>query len=333
MEEMQQFVIPAQTITPAGETRRVGFELEFSGIEFMKVVALAADVLEARSEVHNQAEATLMSPRLGEFVIEVDSELAKNLAQRWKDIREARLEDDNIGKWAVNLTTELVPVEVVCPPIALDQLHELSPLVEALRNDGALGTSSAMLYAFGLHINPELADLSPQHIASYLKAYAVAQDWLVRKHNVDFTRRLTPYIDLYPAAYIQMVLDYDETVTQQQLIDDYLAHNATRNRALDLLPLFRHLDDKQILERIDDPRIKSRPTFHYRLPNCEIDREGWDISRSWNIWCVLESLVEDESLLASLVSQCRTYKPPLITPTEKPWFSELDKLHHALVSG
>jgi len=332
MTEMQHYVVPAQTLNPTGQTRRVGFELEFSGIELLQVVALAADALQARSEVHNQAEATL-STGLGDFIIEVDSELAKTLAQRWEATREGGLESDHIGKWAVNLTTELVPVEVVCPPIALDQLHELNPLVDTLRSNGALGTSGSLLYAFGLHINPELADLSPQHLVAYLKAYVIAQDWLVRKHKVDFTRRLTPYIDLYPAAYIQRVLNYDEAVSQQQLIDDYLSHNATRNRALDLLPLLKHLDEQQIRDRIPDSRIKARPTFHYRLPNCEIDRKDWNLARSWNIWCVLEALVENEPLLARLVAQYQAYDPPLVAPTEKPWFSELDDLHAALVSG
>ena len=74
---------------------------------------------------------------------------------------------------------------------------------------------------------------------------------------------------------------------------DYLEDNPTRNRALDLMPLFAHLDADLLAEYVDDPRIKARPTLHYRLPDCDIDNPRWHFSTVWNDWVVLEQIVAD----------------------------------------
>jgi hypothetical protein len=75
-----------------------------------------------------------------------------------------------------------------------------------------------------------------------------------------------------------------------EIFSDYLAHNASRNRALDLLPLLAEIDEERVRGTVDDPRIKARPAFHYRLPNCQIERPDWSLSASWNTWLVVEQL-------------------------------------------
>ena len=86
---------------------------------------------------------------------------------------------------------------------------------------------------------------------------------------------------------------------------DYLHHNPTRNKALDLLPLFAHLDSSLLAEYVDDERIKSRPTLHYRLPDCDIDNPKWRFSTVWNDWVVLEQLVANAPDLTDLVREFR----------------------------
>jgi hypothetical protein len=46
--------------------------------------------------------------------------------------------------------------------------------------------------------------------------------------------------------------------------------------------------------------VKPRPTFHYRLPNCELTTPGWSPRADWNRWVALERLAEDRELLAEL---------------------------------
>lgn len=331
------YVLPGRMETQAGETRRVGFELEFAGLEFKQTVSVVSKCFEVDAHTSSQAESTIAHPTWGDFIIEVDSELAKNLARDRAEQRRHRgdeqVSDDPLAEWLVNLTTELVPVEVVCPPIDMDCLNDLDGLVRALRKAGARGTAGSVVYAFGVHINPELPSLKPAVIARYLKAYVIAQDWLLRRHEVDLTRRITPYIDLYPAAYRRKAVAYDDDVTLETLVADYLDHNATRNRALDMLPLFKHLDEDRVAREVKDTRVKARPTFHYRLPNCEIDKPGWKLSESWNIWCVLEALSENGELLDELARQYRRYDSNLINLEKAPWHRTLDNLLDDLVSG
>jgi hypothetical protein len=331
------YIVPRQRFTEEGNIRRVGFELEFAGLTLKQTVAVLASVFDTQATTNSVAHATVPHERWGNFGVEVDSELAQTLARERADYRRStgkqEVGEDSLAEWLVNLTTELVPVEVVCPPIAMDELPMLDPMVDALRDAGAEGTAGALHYAFGVHINSELPGLSPSLIARYIQAYVIAQDWLVERHEVDLTRRVTPYVNLYPAAYGRLVLDYDEHTTLDRLITDYLKHNRTRNRALDLLPLFTHMDEDRIRQAIDDSRIKARPTFHYRLPNCHIDRPGWRLAEGWQIWCVVEALAQDAGLLAELASQYRDYDSNLINLGKPPWHNILDSLLVDLASA
>ncbi len=328
------YAMPAHMESHSGNTRRAGFELEFAGLEFRATVRVLEKVFKVSAEINSEAEAILEAPELGKFVVEVDSELAKQLAKSRAKGRSSRgAGDDPLAQWLVNLTTELVPVEVVCPPIPFDRLPELDAMVRSLRSAGAEGTAESVVYAFGVHINPELPALDAATVSRYLKAYVVAQDWLIRRHRVDMTRRFTPYIDVYPSAYCRRVVDYPADVSLETVLDDYLEYNATRNRALDMLPLFSELDAERVNQAVSDSRIKSRPTFHYRLPNCEIERGDWGLAESWNIWCVIEALAADSDLLGEVTDAYRQHASQLINFTRAPWHRTLDKILTDLVSG
>ena len=70
---------------------------------------------------------------------------------------------DEWSELIVRLAAEqLVPFEIVSPPIPMDRLGELESLIRRLRESGAQGTESGAFYAFGLHFNPELPDLDPK---------------------------------------------------------------------------------------------------------------------------------------------------------------------------
>jgi hypothetical protein len=327
------YALPARLHTESGEPRHVGFELEFAGLEFRDTVRAVSRVFGLEATTHTQAEASVEHPEFGKFVVEVDSELAKQLAKSRAKGRSKGSSDDPLAEWLVNLTTELVPVEVVCPPIPIEKLTVLDALVQALREAGAEGTAESVVYAFGVHINTELPALTAATVVRYLRAYTIAQDWLVRRHRVDLTRRFTPYVDLYPTGYRKRVLAYGDDVSLDELLDDYLEYNDTRNRALDMLPLFKCLAKEKLAAVITDTRVNARPTFHYRLPNCEIERGDWRLSDSWNLWCVVEALANDAEQLDELTHQCRRYESHLINLTRAPWHKTLDRILNDLVSG
>lgn len=286
--------------TRDGKQRRVGVEIELSGLGYKALVENVAQLLSGQAREASRY-VTRMDTRLGTFTIELDSDPIKEL-----DLDDERLPDSlrELSGQAMELidaAAELVvPLEIVSPPLPFSELEQIQTLVDELRLAGALGSREALYYAFGLQLNPELPDLKPETIVRYIQAFAVLYDWLKRRHQIDISRKFTTYIEPWSSRYIDRLMQDDYQPTLSGLMHDYLEFNPTRNRALDLLPLFAHLDKQLLDQYVRDPRIKSRPTLHYRLPDCDIDNPGWHFSTVWNDWVVLEQLAANAADLAEL---------------------------------
>jgi len=205
-----------------------------------------------------------------------------------------------------------------------DQLPLCDPLVDLLRATGAKGTDDSATSAFGVHINTEIPYTSVECIQRYLRAFCLLQFWLMEAHQTNLTRRLSSYVRLFPMSYVRKVIKEDPGGIDE-LIDTYLGHNATRNRALDLLPLFSAIDPDRVQNHIQDERIKARETFHYRLPNCEIEKPGWYLSEAWNLWLVVEKLAEDKAAQDWLSRQFLKRDRFLLGINEKKWTKFLDQ--------
>jgi hypothetical protein len=202
----------------------------------------------------------------------------------------------------------IVPVEVISPPLPMDQLGRFNRVIDCLRAAGARGTADDPTFAFGMQLNPEVPATDVDTIRQYLQAFLCLEDWLRERANVDLTRRLTFFADPFPKGYVRTAVAPGYSPHRAQLIDDYLAANPTRNRALDMLPLFAQVDETRVRARVDDDRVKPRPTLHYRLPNSEIDRPDWDLGQPWGEWLVVERLAADPVRLEAL---CRQYSDHL----------------------
>jgi hypothetical protein len=161
-------------------------------------------------------------------------------------------------------------------------------------------------------------------LLAYIKAFAVLQWWLVEAHDVDMTRKLSPYINLYPEAYLKAVLSRSEAA-MDAVFDDYLKHNPSRNRALDLLPLLAEIDSERVRSVVDDPKIKARPAFHYRLPNCHIERADWSLIPAWDRWCLVERLAHQPSDLDELGAAFHDLDRPLFGVSRKAWQKFVDR--------
>jgi hypothetical protein len=307
------FRYPTRRHNAAGELRRVGFEIEFSGLSLQAAVGAAGTALDAACVEETAASCTLEAPGLGTFTVELDWDFLK---------RQAEAVDDGLAADAVQLLSQaaerVVPIEIVCPPLPLDQLDCLPRLTDALRRAGAVGTGESMLAAYGVHINSEAPALDAQTLWHYLRSFALLQWWLVDAHAVDLTRRVSPYVGLYPDAYLK-VLFARPPASSSQLMGDYLAHNATRNRALDMLPLFSVIDAATVQDAVPDPRIKARPAFHYRLPNCHIDDPQWSPALSWEGWWVVEELAAREADLDELAAEYGRRQRPLLGVDRAAW--------------
>ncbi|WP_027853891.1 amidoligase family protein [Marinobacterium litorale] len=316
----QEYRLPSRLEKQDGSVRRVGFELEFSGISLADTSAALCRSLNAEVRSRTEAEQVLEAPGLGKFNVELDWEFLKRKAAESGEAGENE-------EWLRRLSQAaglLVPVEVVCPPVAMDRLSELDTLVEALRSAGAQGTEESLIAAYGVHINPEIPALEAGLLHDYLRAFVLLQWWLVEVHEVNAARRISPYIGLYPEAYVHRLLTV-QNPDMATLIDDYLSHNPTRNRALDLLPLLAEVDEQRVRQVVEDPKIKSRPTFHYRLPNCQIERPGWSLAQSWNRWWVVEKLAERPDALKQLGDAFVAAEKPVLGVNRRGWVEHIDQ--------
>lgn len=319
MKHSSVFKWPSISHTREGGLRHVGFELEFTGLDLDQTARVLATVMGGTRVRESAAACVVEVPDLGEFTVELDWDFLKKQA--------ARREPDPAGDW-VDLLSQaaawLVPMEVVCPPIALSDLHRLDPLITALRRAGARGTKDSVIAAYGVHINAEVPDVTAGVLSAYLRAFSLLQWWLVEAHEVDMARRISPYVDLYSEAYLH-VLFSGNPPNLTRIAFDYLDHNASRNRALDLLPLLACVDPDMVENAVSDSKIKARPAFHYRLPNCQIDRPDWSLARPWNLWWVVEELAQRPDDLNMMQERFLSLHRPLIGVNRTDWTAWMDR--------
>ena len=312
------FGLPPRPRKDNGEMRRVGFEVEFSGIDLQETTAAIESAMSAKIIAQSAAEVELEAGDLGKFNIEIDWQFLK---------RKAAEDDDEDRDWLEILSQAaalLVPVEVVCPPIPVSRLGELEAMTDALRKAGAVGTEESLISAYGVHVNTEIPRLDAPTLFDYLRAYALLQWWLIDRRPVDIARRISPYIDLYSQSYLKRLLNRRQP-TVERLIDDYLEHNPTRNRGLDMLPMLAEIDEQRIRRVVDDPRVKSRPTFHYRLPDCHIEQHDWSLRKPWETWLTVEKLADRPDDLDALTNEFLDAERPLIGVNRGDWVEYMDQ--------
>lgn len=298
-----------------GGPRRVGVEIEFIGVTLDEAAGLLADVVTGEVSSPGRYERAVSGDPAGDWQAELDFTLLKSLGRRERDGADWADAAGDLAEDVLRLIAErIVPVEVVSPPLPMERLGEVNALIDRLREAGARGTGDELTYAFGMQLNPELPETDVDTIRRYLQAFLCLEDWLRERAQVDITRRLTFFADPFPKAYARQVVAADYSPNLDRFIDDYLDANPTRNRALDMLPLFLHLDPDRVRARVEDERVKPRPTLHYRLPNSEIDRPDWDLDAAWDDWLVLERLATDEARLTEL---CGRYSKHLAQPLER----------------
>lgn len=300
MTHSDKSLLPPETRNADGTMRRLGVELEFSGMDMKTASTIVQGELGGSVEAISDYEHRVRDTDLGDFNVELDFAYLKTVG-REKGATDDEGSLENLPEWFVaEVARHVVPIEVVSPPIEMDRIERLDAIVGKLREAGARGTRYSPVYAFGLHLNPEMPALDAETICAYLRAFLCLYEWLLQVSEVDWSRRVTPYINPFPTEYVRQVLKADYAPSLSELIDDYLDSNADRNRALDMLPLFAHLDEERVRQIIDDPRIKPRPTLHYRLPNCDVDRQSWGIHIAWRHWLQVEHLACDRNKLVSI---------------------------------
>jgi hypothetical protein len=290
------FLRPPLLQNAEGRMRTVGVEMEFAGPtaeESARAIAraLGGDVVEEDPHAF-----IARGTALGDIEVELDS----RILHPGKNETVLGTVVPKLAAWFGNAASLLVPCELVTAPIPLDRLHEVDQVIAVLRGLGAKGTQDGAFYAFGLHFNPETPARDAATIAGFLKAFVLLNAWLRRQVDPDPTRAILGFADPFPAEYVRTIVAPDYRPELPELIDDYLDANPTRNRDLDMLPLFLFLDEERVRAVLPYEKIRKRPTFHYRLPDARVSDRGWSIAPDWNRWVAVERLATDRDLLETV---------------------------------
>lgn len=305
---------PPQVLNSAGRERRCGIEIEYIGLSLSRAADIIAGIWGGDVEWQRDHHATIATPGLGTFTVALDVEWMQKLSQQARLDRETDQIPlaETADKLLYPLVSSVAPDEIITPPIPLSRLHELDRLVSRLRDAGAKGTGDSIVYAFGVHLNPETPSFDADTVRRYLQAFILLYEWMRHDMRVDNTRRLTGFARAFPMEYARKLLSPRYRPDMPTLMDDYLIYNPTRNRALDMLPLFAHIDPERVRAQVADTLVKPRPTFHFRLPNCHVDREGWQLAEAWGYWLEVEKLAYDTRRLRAMrVAFLRHHGNPL----------------------
>ncbi len=320
--------MPAKTKKPGGKPRQVGIEIELHGIAVDRLAEIVRDAIGGTVSKVSRSEYELDVPKQGTYRIEVDYALLKEMARQeaGSDADKDNTPEDLAIEALDALASIVVPCEIVSPPLAMESMSEpMDAIVEAVRSAGANGTHASFAFAFGVHLNVEPPDMEAPTILSYMRAFVCLFDWIAWDGKVDLSRRITPYINPFPRDYQALILAPEYEPAFEQLIADYLQHNATRNRALDMLPLLASVNESAVTATVEDNRVNARPAFHYRLANSCVDEPGWSIAEPWGRWLKIEQLATDEGALYELATELVGDMERMLHPVDNQWRKKVQR--------
>lgn len=302
-----------------GARRRVGVEIEFGGLTVKAATEAVRRHFGGEIRYDGAHRGFVEGARVGDFAVEIDLDLAHRTpkSQAGRSFRDA----------VVGLSAVVIPTEIVCPPIAWDEAHALDALVAELRGLGAAGTWESPFYAFGAQLNPEPPSLETRELIRTLRAFILLRDWLRAEIHVAVSRQIWFFESPFPDGYCALVLDPGYAPDLSGFIDDYLEHNPTRDRELDLLPMLRFLDEDRVRRALPGEKINKRPTWHYRLPNSEVARADWSIGLEWDRWVRVERLAAHPRLLTQAAAEWLHNYDSLVT---RDWTPRAERLAAAL---
>ncbi|MEX0608845.1 MAG: amidoligase family protein [Balneolaceae bacterium] len=325
-----KFITPPHLTNQWGEERKIGVEFEFTGLEMEDTAKMLTQLYGGEIEQVSTYEFNIEGSEFGTFKLELDASIL--LHKKYETVLESVGVDINTfkNKTAIentlrNLASTVVPFEIITPPIPFSELNKVGRLVDRLRIWKAKGTGSSVFYAFGMHLNPEVPSLSAESLLRHLKAYVLLDPWIRKDAKIDLSRKITPYINEYDVEYLHLILREDYAPDLENLIRDYFKYKNSRNRSLDMIPVFMHLNKELVQDLSKDELSSSRPTFHYRLPNCSIEDESWSVAKEWNRWVLVEKLAEDQKTLQQYSKAFLKWEKDAVFSVKKKWVKLMDR--------
>ncbi len=175
---MNDFLQLPLTRNADGQERRVGFEIEYAGVDIDTSAAIVEQIAGGRLERTNPFHYDLVDTAFGDFVIEIDAAILHEQAYE-KYLTQAGIDLDSLDlrgpleKLLRSLATIVVPHEIVTPPLPLSRMELIDDVRAELVAAEARGTSESVLYGFGVHINPELPATDADTLLAFMRAYGL----------------------------------------------------------------------------------------------------------------------------------------------------------------
>jgi len=320
------YELPPAPNNDKGDQRQVGLELEFAGVEIEQAAKIIQSLYGGQIEEEHRYHYEILGTELGHFRVELDARILRKMAkQNIFGQLGIDMDEESIRKSIEDVVDKLamavVPLEIVMPPVPISQLHRLEELRAELQKNRAKGTHTSLVHAFGMHLNVESPSLETETLVNYLRAFIVLYPWLLETLDIDISRRISPFVDPFPNDYAQKILPPDYNPDRDQFIRDYLESNPTRNRPVDMMPIFGMLNQELIQPAMEGEKNDPRPTFHYRLPNSRINDPEWRFEDEWNHWLPVEKLVADDEMLDKLSRLYLVRKEQTVISFRKEWAS------------
>jgi len=125
-------LLPPKELNEKGEARTIGIEIEYVGLTPDESSQFLQQLYSGTVERINDCEYRLNNSTLGQFKIEVDARLLKQLAAKSEEnIQNNALNIERFLKSAVSTAfKDIIPVEIATPPVAIRKLEMLNPIVE-----------------------------------------------------------------------------------------------------------------------------------------------------------------------------------------------------------
>jgi hypothetical protein len=279
-----------------GLVRRVGVEVEFQGLSAQAAAHALAVALGGTCWEEDPHAFHVLDTAIGRLAVELDLRYAH--PRRSANAPRLRL-GATAAAWLGTLLGGLVPRELITAPLPIDTLGGVDRAVGVLRAAGACGSGATRFGSLGLHFNIDPPSLDARTVTAVLKAFLLLNPWLRQETTRQRSATVFPPAP-YPRSYVRHVVAPEYWRDQPTLMEDYLSANPTRDRDLDLLPLFLHLDPARVRARLPHEKIGSRPVFHYRLPRAYVSNPNWSIASAWNTWVAVEVLANDRARLDAL---------------------------------
>lgn len=310
--------------------RKIGVEVEFSNLSLDKCSKIITELFGGEIIKNSRYDYEVKKTSLGDFKLELDAKLLKKLVLNptYSKISKLFGQDDELSQLVDKTASFLIPYEVVAPPVTISELDKIDLLVDKLRLNGALGTTHAFQYAFGVHLNVEPLHMDIKSILKTFQAFLFIQHWLERQMEVDITRKFSPFIENFDKEFLLYITKPSYKPNKEHFIKDYIYFNPSRNRVLDMLPLLAYLDRDIVRAKLPKEKINIRPTFHFRMPNSKIDLFRWNIKSEFQLWEIVEKLSQNDRVFKELQNEFIKFKTDMFYTKDE----YLQKCHECITN-